>query len=125
MKKSVLTREGLIQLWSSFNSLFVRKETGKGLSSNDFTNTYKNMIDESYPEIEGLKYNVEVYTNLFDETVGTRLNSIQYSVPILEENDIMINFSDNLRDGLSKSTEELSTIILDLHSRIKALEDKS
>lgn len=43
--KSVLTRDGLIQLWTAIVSTFVKKETGRGLSMNDFTNTYKNKLD--------------------------------------------------------------------------------
>lgn len=45
MKKSVLSKDGLVQLWDAISNLFVRKETGKGLSMNDFTNSYKVKLD--------------------------------------------------------------------------------
>lgn len=36
---------GLSYLWLQFKTLFVMKEAGKGLSTNDFTNEYKDTLD--------------------------------------------------------------------------------
>ena len=36
---------GLSTLWTKIKNTFVSKESGKGLSSNDFTNTYKTKVD--------------------------------------------------------------------------------
>lgn len=37
---------GLAQVWSLIVAAFVAKEDGKGLSSNDFTNTYKQQLEQ-------------------------------------------------------------------------------
>lgn len=42
---TLLDSDGLSTLWGRISSLFVRKETGKGLSANDFTDTLKNKLD--------------------------------------------------------------------------------
>lgn len=38
----------ITKLWAKIKSKFVAQETGKGLSSNDFTNAYKNKVDGAY-----------------------------------------------------------------------------
>lgn len=40
-----LDKNGLLYLWSKIKSKFVEKETGKGLSTNDFTNELKTKLD--------------------------------------------------------------------------------
>lgn len=40
-----LDSAGLSYLWSKLKTIFVKQEEGKGLSSNDFTNNYKSMLD--------------------------------------------------------------------------------
>ena len=40
-----LDSNGLRFLWNKIKGIFVEKETGKGLSANDFTNTYKSKLD--------------------------------------------------------------------------------
>lgn len=52
MSKSVLDTDGLIYLWSKIKTLVtdglgnkVDKVTGKGLSTNDFTDAYKDKLD--------------------------------------------------------------------------------
>lgn len=40
-----LDSNGLRYLWTKIKNVFVAKETGKGLSSNDFTSTYKSKLD--------------------------------------------------------------------------------
>lgn len=47
-KPKFLSQEGLLYFWSQLKSLLankVDKETGKGLSTNDFTNAYMNKLD--------------------------------------------------------------------------------
>lgn len=36
---------GLRYLWTKIKNLFVQKESGKGLSTNDFTTAYKTKLD--------------------------------------------------------------------------------
>ena len=43
--KKYLDSDGLLYVWSKLKGLFVQKENGKGLSSNDFTNEQKNKLD--------------------------------------------------------------------------------
>lgn len=51
--KSALTGETLSQLWEAIKNKFVEKESGKGLSMNDFTNTLKT-------KLEGVEANAQV-----------------------------------------------------------------
>lgn len=50
-----LDENGLLYLWSKIKSAFVSKETGKGLSTNDFTNTEKE-------KLAGIETNANNYT---------------------------------------------------------------
>lgn len=43
--RSALTGNTLSQLWDAIKNKFVEKESGKGLSMNDFTNTLKTKLD--------------------------------------------------------------------------------
>lgn len=45
MANDKISSSNLPILWNRIVSLFVAKESGKGLSSNDFTNTYKTKLD--------------------------------------------------------------------------------
>lgn len=40
-----LTLTGLQTLWNKIKATFVAKETGKGLSANDFTDAYKTQLE--------------------------------------------------------------------------------
>lgn len=40
-----LDSNGLRFLWTKIKNKFVQKESGKGLSTNDFTTSYKNKLD--------------------------------------------------------------------------------
>lgn len=51
--RSALTKETLSQLWDAIKNKFVEKESGKGLSMNDFTNTLKT-------KLEGVEANAQV-----------------------------------------------------------------
>ncbi len=52
VEKKYLDQEGLAHLIKKNDGRYVRKEEGKGLSSNDFTNEYKQKIDDlSYTKI--------------------------------------------------------------------------
>ena len=51
-----LDNNGLIYLWSKIKEKFVAKETGKGLSTNDFTTELKNKLDGI---AEGAQVNVK------------------------------------------------------------------
>lgn len=44
MAKKYLDDNGLLYLWGKIKALFVQKETGKGLSTNDYTTTEKNKL---------------------------------------------------------------------------------
>ena len=45
MANNYLDKNGLLYLWQKITSKFVAKETGKGLSTNDFTTELKNKLD--------------------------------------------------------------------------------
>lgn len=45
MAKKYLDNDGLLYLWQKIHNGFVLKETGKGLSTNDFTDAYKSKLD--------------------------------------------------------------------------------
>lgn len=53
---------GVPTLWAQIKSYFVQKTTGKDLSTNDFTNDYKNKLD-------GIAKNAEVNQNTFSNVV--------------------------------------------------------
>lgn len=46
---------GLAYFWTQLKSYFVAQETGKGLSSNDFTDTYKSTLDNLSTTLAGYK----------------------------------------------------------------------
>lgn len=46
--KTYLDKEGLLYLWTKLKTYFVKKESGKGLSTNDLTNTLKSNYDAAY-----------------------------------------------------------------------------
>lgn len=52
-KTKYLDGEGVRFLWTKAKSLFVKKEAGKGLSTNDFTDEYKEKIDTESAAIDG------------------------------------------------------------------------
>ena len=41
----LMSKENLQTVWGRISALFVRKEDGKGLSTNDFSNEYKTKVD--------------------------------------------------------------------------------
>lgn len=43
--RSALTKDTLSQLWEAIKNTYVKKETGKELSTNDFSNTLKNKLE--------------------------------------------------------------------------------
>lgn len=45
MAINALNENGLLYFWQKIKNLFVQKETGKGLSTNDFTTALKNKLD--------------------------------------------------------------------------------
>lgn len=45
MTKKYLDENGLLYFWQKIKNIFVEKETGKGLSSNDFTNALKSKLE--------------------------------------------------------------------------------
>lgn len=45
MANNYLDKNGLLYLWQKIKAGFVAKEAGKGLSTNDFSETYKNKLD--------------------------------------------------------------------------------
>lgn len=45
MAKKYLDNDGLLYLWQKIHNGFVLKQTGKGLSTNDFTAAYKSKLD--------------------------------------------------------------------------------
>lgn len=45
MANKYLTLTGLQTLWNKIKSTFVAQETGKGLSTNDFTNEHKTQLE--------------------------------------------------------------------------------
>ena len=47
--KKHLDYDGLLYLWGKLKALFVAKETGKGLSTNDYTNDEKEKLKEIQP----------------------------------------------------------------------------
>lgn len=51
--RSALTGDTLSQLWDAIKNKYVEKESGKGLSMNDFTNTLKT-------KLEGVEANAQV-----------------------------------------------------------------
>lgn len=48
MAKKYLDNEGLLYFWTKLKSYFVKQEPGKGLSTNDLTNTLKSNYDSAY-----------------------------------------------------------------------------
>lgn len=58
-----LDENGLLYFWQKLKGKFVAKETGKGLSTNDFTTALKNKLD-------GIATGAEVNQNAFSKVVG-------------------------------------------------------
>lgn len=48
MAKKYLDNEGLLYFWTKIKSYFVKQESGKGLSTNDLTNTLKSNYNSAY-----------------------------------------------------------------------------
>lgn len=108
---------GFLYIFQRIKALFVAKETGKGLSTNDFTDAYKNKIDGSQqiagiqrngtditPDSTTHKVNVEVpvlgvQRNGTDLTPNSSTKKVNVEVPIL---GIQKNGTDVAPDSTSK-----------------------
>ena len=54
--ENMVSKSNLQAVWNKISDLFVRKETGKGLSANDFTDTLKTKLD-------GIEAGANAYTH--------------------------------------------------------------
>ena len=97
MSQKFLDQNGLLYLFTKIKSLFVQKETGKGLSSNDFTNTLKGKLDgiatgAQVNKLEGVKVNGVEQTidanKKVDLTVPTKTSDIENDSGFITTADI-------------------------------------
>lgn len=72
-----LNKTGLSQVWSKIVELFVAKETGKGLSTNDFDNTAKSNLDNLTAATTLTGYGItDAYTKTeTDEAITASVNT--------------------------------------------------
>ena len=111
-----LDKDGVTKLWNKIKSTFVAKETGKGLSTNDFTTTLKNKLDglsnythPSYPtKASGLyKITVDKTGHVSAATAVTKTDITNLGIPgstpdlsgYIKKNE-MVAITDEELDGI-------------------------
>lgn len=97
-----LDNNGLLYLWSKIKEKFVAKETGKGLSANDFTTELKNKLDGI---AEGAQVNVKPDWSAGDGTASEILNKPTIPSKTSElQNDSGFITSTDIPEGAAAST---------------------
>lgn len=97
-----LDNNGLLYLWSKIKEKFVAKETGKGLSTNDFTTALKNKLDGI---AEGAQVNVKPDWSAGDGTASEILNKPTIPSKTSElQNDSGFITSTDIPEGAAAST---------------------
>ena len=97
-----LDNNGLIYLWSKIKEKFVAKETGKGLSTNDFTTELKNKLDGI---AEGAQVNVKPDWNASDGNAAEILNKPTIPSKTSElQNDSGFITTTDIPEGAAAST---------------------
>lgn len=83
MAKKYLDENGLLYFWQKIGNAFVSKETGKGLSTNDYTTTDKNKLAgiESGAEVNIIE-NIEV--NGVQGTINNKIASVSISAGAID-----------------------------------------
>ena len=102
-----LDENGLLYLWSKIKSAFVSKETGKGLSSNDYTTTEKNKLTGV---ATGAQVNVIESVKVNGTALSVANKAVDVTVPTLGSSDnasgyvtyqMVSNMEDDVRAALS------------------------
>lgn len=97
-----LDNNGLLYLWSKIKEKFVAKETGKGLSTNDFTTELKNKLDGI---AEGAQVNVKPDWSAGDGTASEILNKPTIPSKTSDlQNDSGFITSTDIPEGAAAST---------------------
>ena len=122
--KSVLTKEGLSQLWDSISNKFVRKENGKGLSTNDYTDDDKKKVDElesTYVKIDVFQDTKTTFERKITDAVNGGLSLLSVKgeyrqdgiptpdVPIEIENSIINTLKTTGKNLLSNTKKTTTT----------------
>lgn len=81
--KKYLDDNGLLYFWGKIKNVFVEKENGKGLSTNDFTNNYKDKLDGI---ASGAEVNVieNISVNGVQGTISGKVASVSISAGAID-----------------------------------------
>lgn len=81
--KKYLDDNGLLYFWGKIKNVFVEKENGKGLSTNDFTNNYKDKLDGI---ASGAEVNVieNISVNGVQGTISNKIASVSISAGAID-----------------------------------------
>lgn len=91
MSYQFLDTDGLAILWNRAKTVFVKQETGRGLSTNDFTNDEKDQLASLVEGNGSVSWeNVTGKPNLYNRTeIDTLLSTIQPNVERISEDTIL------------------------------------
>lgn len=116
--KQYLTSQGLQTLWNQIKALFVAKEAGKGLSSNDYTTAEKN-------KLSGIASGAEVNTIVAVQRNGTAITPKDRVVNILVPVKTSELNNDSTYQTAADVAETIVGVKLDLASGIITLTRKN
>lgn len=121
---------GLIELWDTIKERFVKKESGKGLSSNDFTDAYKTKVDNALNDsdvtnkIATHNTATDSHNDIRDLIVGltTRLNTLANSddTTLDQMSEIVAYIKDNreLIESITTGKISVSDIVDNLTTNV-------
>lgn len=121
MAKKYLDSAGLTRLWNKINSIFVAKEAGKGLSTNDYTTKDKNKLNNIEEGANNYKLPVADSSNLGGIKSGGDItidsagvvqvndNSHNHNIDNITNLDTTLNSKVDKIDGKGLSTNDYTT----------------
>lgn len=112
---SFLDADGVEHLWSKAKGTFVRKEEGKGLSTNDFTDEMKQAIlDLQYVEMainsfSSNKATAEMGSTISEVTLSWSLNKVPATLKV-DNTAVDVNATTTTLSGLSITADKTYTL---------------
>lgn len=101
MAKKYLDSAGLARLWNKINSIFVAKEAGKGLSSNDYTDEDKTKLDR-----------IEANANNYSLPVaGSELGGVKNGGDITIQSDGTMQVKDDSHNHVISNVDGLQSAL--------------
>jgi len=113
-KKKALTKVGLQYFWSRIKTVFVAKEDGKGLSTNDLTDALVTKINEGQANVlEAVKVNgaaLEVTGKAVDVTVPTKTSDLSNDSGFITGVDVDGKIADAMGDITSFDLQKVDAL---------------